>query len=595
MTLATRLGREWRYLGGLFRTLWRIRSIDARLANLVCDDLEAAMDRWPARLAITFEGASLTYAQLEDRANRYAHWAVAQGLGRGEAVAIFLPNRLDYLAIWFGLAKVGVVGALINNQLAGQPLAHCLNISGARHCLVDEETAPVLAAARGFLAESVAEWSLAAPAGEQQDLAAAVALLPATRPGGLVRAGMTARDTALFIYTSGSTGLPKAARITHMRAQLYMRAFAGSTGARADDRIYVTLPLYHATGGLCATGAALLNGACVVLRRRFSASQFWPEIAAEGATMFAYIGELCRYLIDQAPLPGAAPHALRLAFGNGLRADVWRVLEERFPVPRVLEFYGSTEGNVSMFNFDGRRGAIGRVPAWLSSQFNIALVRFDTDTEAPVRGEGGFCLRAPFGEAGECLGRIGGDARGAYTGYLDRAASEKAVLRDVFRKGDRWFRTGDLLRQDRDGYFYFVDRVGDTFRWKGENVSTGEVTERIVEAPGVKAAIVYGVTVGALEGRAGMAALVVGEDFDLAAFAAHVQAGLPPYARPLFVRLLPYLETTGTFKPRKVDLVAQGFDPAKVSGDLYVRAPAQGFTPMTPELYARIVGGEVRL
>jgi fatty-acyl-CoA synthase len=595
MSLGARLRREWRYLGGLLRTLRRIRSIDARSANLVCDDLEAAMDRWPARQAITFEGAALTYAGLEALANRYAHWAVAQGLGRGEAVAIFLPNRLDYLAIWFGLAKVGVVGALINNQLAGQPLAHCLNISGARHCLVDEETAPVLAAARGFLAPGVAEWSLAETGGEQHDLAATIAALPATRPDRAVRAGMTARDTALFIYTSGSTGLPKAAGITHMRAQLYLRAFAGSTGSRADDRVYVTLPLYHATGGLCATGAALLNGACVILRRRFSASRFWPEIAAEGATMFVYIGELCRYLIDQAPPPGEPPHKLRLAFGNGLRPDVWRILEERFAVPRVLEFYGSTEGNVSMFNFDGKQGAIGRVPAWLASQFNIALVRFDIDTETPARGPDGFCLRAPLGEAGECLGKIGGDARGAYTGYVDRAASEKAVLRDVFRKGDRWFRTGDLLRQDKDGYFYFVDRVGDTYRWKGENVSTGEVMERILEAPGVRQANVYGVTVGALEGRAGMAALVVGEDFDLAAFNAHVQAALPPYARPLFIRLLSHLETTGTFKPRKVDLVAQGFDPAKVPADLYFRAPDQAFTPMTPELYGRIVGGEVRV
>ena len=333
----------------------------------------------------------------------------------------------------------------------------------------------------------------------------------------------------------------------------------------------------------------------MILRRRFSASHFWPEIAAGGATMFVYIGELCRYLVDQPAGPHERDHKLRLAVGNGLHADVWRVLEDRFAVPRVLEFYGSTEGNVSMFNFDGQLGAIGRVPLWLAGAFNVALVRFDVDTGLDVRGADGFCVRAPIGEAGECLGQIHGGARTSYSGYVDRSASEKAVLTDVFKRGDRWFRTGDLMRQDKDGYYYFVDRVGDTFRWKGENVSTGEVTEHLLAAPGVREANVYGVAVGKMEGRAGMAALVVDEGFDLKAFDAHVRAALPSYAQPLFIRLMPRLETTGTFKPRKVDLVAQGFDPAKVATDLFFRDPAHGFVPITADLHARIVAGAVRV
>jgi fatty-acyl-CoA synthase len=247
-----------------------------------------------------------------------------------------------------------------------------------------------------------------------------------------------------------------------------------------------------------------------------------------------------------------------------------------------------------MFNFDGRRGAIGRMPGYLKGLFNIRLVRFDVETEQPVRGSDGFCIEAAVDEAGECLGRIDDDARTSYTGYADKAASEKKVAHDVFKTGDRWFRTGDLLRKDADGYFFFVDRVGDTFRWKGENVSTGEVSERLLRTPGVEEANVYGVTVGNLDGRAGMAGIVTAPGFDLRTFGDRVSKDLPPYAQPLFLRLLPAIETTGTFKYRKLDLVADGFDPAKVK-DLYFRDPDKGFVPLTQPLYEQILSGDMRV
>lgn len=595
MRLLDRLKCEWRFLQGLMRTLGRVRSIAAESTNLICDDLEAAVDRWRGRCAMTFEGATLTYGELDTMANRYAHWAQEQGIHRGDVVALFMPNRLEYLPIWFGLSKVGVATALINNQLAGQTLAHCLNISGARHCLVDADTWPAFEAARSLLGHDMQEWTLAEAHSGQRDLAQAMKGVSNLRPDKSARDGMTARDTALFIFTSGTTGLPKAARITHMRAQLYMRGFAGATDATAEDRIYVTLPLYHATGGLCGVGAALLNGGSVALKRKFSATHFWRDIVEQGCTQFVYIGELCRYLSHLPVTPEETQHKLRLAFGNGLRPDVWDQMVDRFKVPNVLEFYGSTEGNVSMFNFDGRRGAIGRAPKYLRGAFNIRLIRFDVEQEAPIRGADGFCIEAPAGETGECLGQIHDDARTSYSGYADKAASEKKILRDVFAKGDKWFRTGDLMTQDRDGYFYFVDRVGDTFRWKGENVSTGEVSERLLGAPGVGEANVYGVTVGQLEGRAGMVGLVVKPGFDLKAFADYVTQALPAYEQPLFVRLLPAIETTGTFKYRKVDLVAEGFDPAKVREALYVRDGAKGYVPITAEVFAEIQSGTLRL
>jgi fatty-acyl-CoA synthase len=591
MRLKARLKREWRFLRGLNRTLKRVKSVAADSDNLICDDLEAAAARWRNRPAISFEGRTLTYGELDAMANRFAHWANSLNLRRGQTVALFMPNRLEYFAIWYGLSKIGVVTALINNQLSGLPLAHCLNICGAQHVVLDSETALAFEAARPLLERPLQQWILGVAHADQRDLVQALKSCSQLSPDRSFRTDLTARETALFIFTSGTTGMPKAARITHMRAQLYMRGFAGATDARETDRVYVALPLYHATGGLCALGAALLNGGSVVLKRKFSASHFWDDVVQEGCTMFVYIGELCRYLVNQPPTDAETRHKVRLAFGNGLRPDIWPVMKQRFRIPEILEFYGSTEGNVSMFNFDGREGAVGRAPKWLRSKFNVRVIAFDVEAEKPIRGAAGFCIECTSGQVGECIGRIGSEARVAYAGYVDKAASEKKVLHDVFEKGDAWFATGDLMRMDADGYLNFVDRIGDTFRWKGENVSTNEVAERLQAAPGVLQANVYGVEVEGAEGRAGMAALVVDPAFDIKALSEHVGRELPGFAQPLFVRILPAIETTGTFKMRKMDLVADGYDPGKVRGPLYFHDPRRGYVKITRAVYERIASG----
>jgi fatty-acyl-CoA synthase len=595
MPLKARLQREWRFLRGLNRTLGRVKSIASDSPNLICDDLQAAVETWRDRPALTFEGRTVTYAELDGIANRFAHWGKGLNLRRGQTVALFMPNRLEYFCVWYGLSKIGVVTALINNQLSGLPLAHCLNISGAAHVIVDAETSPVFEAARPLLEKPPQQWVLGRAHGDQRDLVQALKSCSQLPPDRIVREDMRAKETALLIFTSGTTGMPKAARITHVRAQLYMRGFAGSTGAKPSDRIYVALPLYHATGGLCALGAALLNGGSVVLKRKFSASHFWPDVVAEGCTMFVYIGELCRYLVNHEPTSEETRHKIRLAFGNGLRPDIWPTMKQRFRIPEILEFYGSTEGNVSLFNFDGREGAVGRVPKWLRKRFNVRVIQFDVETEKPMRGTDGFCIECGPGQVGECIGRIGGDARAEFAGYVDKAASEKKVLRDVFEKGDAWFATGDLMRSDSDGYLYFIDRIGDTFRWKGENVSTNEVAERLQAAVGVKEANVYGVAVDGADGRAGMAGLVVDAEFDIKAFGEHVARELPSYAQPLFVRILPAIETTGTFKVRKMDLVADGYDPAKIKGPLYFHDPKRGYVKVTKSVFEKIATGGVKV
>lgn len=598
MKLKARIAREIRFFKGLSRTLKWVKPIAPDSKDLVCDDLEAAVDAHRDRPAITFEGKTLTYGEMDALANRYAHWAKEQGVTRGQTVALFMPNRAEYLPIWYGLTKVGVATALINNNLTGAQLAHCLNISGALHCLVDAETSPAFEAVAGQLTKHVAQWTLGPVTPGRHDLTTALKSCSSLRPDRLTARGdLRAKDTALWIYTSGTTGLPKAARINHMRAQLYMRGFAGATGTVETDRIYQVLPLYHATGGLCGMGAALLTGGSIVLRKKFSTTHFWKDVHDEGCTMFVYIGELCRYLVNAPADPLERDHRLRLAFGNGLRADVWEQMVERFAIGGVMEFYGSTEGNVSMFNFDGHVGAIGRLPKWLKKRVNARLVQFDVETEQPVRDARGFCIECGPGQIGECIGKIDtSDPRTNFSGYADKAATEKKVLHDVFEAGDAWFRTGDLMRQDEEGYFYFVDRIGDTYRWKGENVSTGEVADRLAEAPGVLEANVYGVTVPGQDGRAGMVALTVDDAFDLADFHAHVEKELPPYSQPLFLRLQRQIETTGTFKYRKVDLVTDGFDPARVRDPLYFRNPQKkAWTKISKAAFDKINEGGFRL
>jgi fatty-acyl-CoA synthase len=594
-----RIAREIRFLDGLARTLLSVRAIKPDADVLICDDWEKAIDRFADHTALVFEGERYTYRQLDALANRFAAWADARGLKPGDTVALLLPNRAEYIPAWMGLTKLGVAVALINNNLTGAALAHCLSISNADHVITDSDGLTGVETIRAGLARPLTYWVIDtdfAPAPDRRALDLKEPKLAPERPPRARRTGLKSRDIALYIYTSGTTGMPKAAKITHMRAQLYMRSFAAATKATAEDVVYCALPLYHATGGLCGAAVALFNGGTLVLKRKFSASHFWEDIVAHGCTMFVYIGELCRYLVNQPPGKLDRAHRLKLAFGNGLRPDVWEEFQARFGVGRIMEFYGSTEGNVSMFNFDGKPGAIGRVPPYLRGNFAVRLVKFDIEAEAPVRGEDGLCIPCEPGEVGEAVGLIKDDARHNYTGYADKAASERKILRDVAEHGDSWFRTGDLMRQDEDGYFYFVDRIGDTFRWKGENVSTTEVAEAIARYPGVNEANVYGVKIDKLDGRAGMAAITPGEGFNLEGLRDHLVRELPGYARPLFIRIAPAIETTGTFKYRKIDLVRDGFDPSKIEHDLYFDDPeTHAYVRLTPELYARIQAGGFKI
>lgn len=590
--------REIRFLTGGLRTLARVSRLKPGAQVNVADDLEAAVDRHAQRTAVLFEDVRWTYADLDQRANRYAAWALAQGIAPGATIALFMGNRPDYLAVWFGMAKVGVATALINSQLIGQGLAHCIDTAGVDHVIVDAPLVQGWRSALPHLKTQAKAWLSGGVADDFAPLDDHLARSSPDRPDRAARAGCRAEDLVLLIFTSGTTGLPKAARITHLRTLLTMHSFAAATGAGARDVIYAPLPLYHTVGGVCAPGIALTTGGAIVLRRQFSVTAFWSDCVRYDATLFQYIGELCRYLVNAPPHPEERRHRLRLAVGNGLRPDVWDRFQARFSVPRILEFYGATESNLTLFNFDGGPHAVGRAPAYMKSAVNFALIRHDPVSERPERAASGRCIACVDDEVGEAIARIDpAKAAMRFEGYSDHGATESKVLRDVFTPGDAWFRSGDLMRRDRLGYVYFVDRIGDTFRWKGENVSTTEVAGVLSSAPGVLEANVYGVEVPGCNGRAGMASLVVDQTvFDPDQTRRVVQEALPAYARPLFLRLTPAMETTATFKQKKAEAVREGFDPRVVADPILFDDPrVGGYVPLCEIRYAEVVSGAVRL
>jgi fatty-acyl-CoA synthase len=599
MGLIERIGSDYAYLTGILRSLSRITKIAKNPNRTYPQVVRKLAETYGDKIALISNRERMTYREYDRRGDQYARWAIGQGIAKGDVIALMMPNRPEFLAVWLGVTRAGGVVALLNTNLTGAALAHCVNIVSARHIIVDAALIAGFRTAEPHLAAGPLLWCHGAATEGFERIDTKVDALPNGPISGAELPHLTIEDKCLYVYTSGTTGLPKAANINHYRVQGIMAGFTGAMKMRPADRIYVCLPMYHTSGGVLGPGAALMGGASAVLREKFSASTFWDDIVRNDCTIFLYIGELCRYLLNSPPHPQENKHRIRLACGNGLRPDIWVEFQKRFRIPRILEWYAATEGNCVFLNFDGRIGAVGRIPKWIEKKFFVEIVRFDIDTEQPLRGPDGFAIRCEPGEVGEAISKIMNDPKRPsqrFEGYADPGATEKKILRDAFEKGDRWFRTGDLMRRDAAGYFYFVDRIGDTFRWKGENVATSEVQEAITSFPGIMEANVYGVQVPGAEGRAGMAALVAEGDLDLDGFGRHVTKRLAGYARPVFLRLTSAIDATSTFKQRKFDLVSQGFDPAATEDSLFFLHPVlQTYVRLTPALSGDICAGRVRL
>lgn len=557
------------------------------------------------KVFLIYEGQQWTYKETYDVVLKHATWLKQRhGVKPKEIVAMDMTNTPSFLFLWFGLWALGATPAFLNYNLEGERLVYCVNASTAALLLIEDEVKHVLDDEKTKTAledggkRRVVIWD--------SHTIAAVLTWGAERPADSERQGVLLPDPAMLIYTSGTTGMPKPAVVSWHKIN-YSTGFSSRwMGMTKSDRFYTSMPLYHSSAAILGVNNVLLTGCTLVLGHKFSIKKTLPELIASKATIFQYVGETCRYLLTAPPSPDDKKHSLRLAFGNGLRPDVWRDFKERFNIPVIAEFYASTEGMSGSWHMQHGEfgiGAIGRngPVTNFALRGGTKLVKLDYDTELPARHpETGFCTEVAVNEPGELIWKLdSNDIQSRFQGYFgqEKSSNEK-VLRDVFSKGDAWFRTGDLQRRDQDGLWYFMDRIGDTFRWKSENVSTAEVASILGAHPGVPDCAVYGVALPKHDGKAGCAAVVLGDGWDaqrLMASLEDVLAALPRFARPVFVRVVRELEKTGNNKIVKRALQEEGVEGGAVEGVWWCPKQGGGYVPFGVEDWGRLGLGGVKL
>ena len=589
-----RIKNEYIYISTFGRIFKALKSIESKPDKIIPLQIAEFAKKTPDAIAIYYEDKEITYRDLIDRSNKYAQWFLNNNLSKGDVVALMMENRPEFLACWIGITQAGGTVALINTNLSGQPLDYSLGISQASNLILGSELSENFSTTSDETKSNFKTWTQGDfnDSNYLEDLDKYLNDLSADKPE--VDYKITNDDDALYIYTSGTTGNPKAATISHKRLRLMMMGFKGAIQPNKNDRVYNVLPLYHSAGGVIAVGLALTSGASLVLKRKFSVNEFWDDVYKYKVTIFQYIGELCRYLLNAPFHKHEKDHNLRMVSGNGLRPDIWDDFKKRFNIKNILEFYGATEGNVSLMNYDGKSGAIGRIPKYMQKILNVHIIKFDVEKEEPIRDENGFCIPCDVNEIGEAIGEI--VLPGSFEGYVDKDATRKKILVDVFTKGDQYFRSGDLLSKDELGYVYFVDRIGDTFRWKGENVATSEVAEAFAGFDGILEANVYGVSIPGSDGKAGMAALSTDREINLENLYQSLSSSLPSYAQPLFLRIKKEIEITGTFKHRKVELVKDGYNPEEIKEPMYFcDHKTQTYLPLDQQLFDKIQNKELKL
>ncbi|XP_022110822.1 very long-chain acyl-CoA synthetase-like [Acanthaster planci] len=574
----------------------------------LCDFFEEHARNTPDKILVLYKDEVLTYGELDRQANQLAHFVQrSQVAARMDTVAIFMLNEPSFVVSWLAFTKLGLRIALLNYNLRGDVLLHCIKACNVKAIACSKD--PLLLEALGSIkheldALGTVVWVPGGP--EVRDETLAHGLIPAdTRDESCApipptsRRQIASRNTALYIFTSGTTGVPKPAKVTHYRIMISSYASRPSVAFGPDDVIYCTLPLYHTAAFVISFAGMVRVGGRIVLSN-FSARRFWDDVRKYKATVIPYIGELCRYLLAQPPRmdDGKYSHKIRYALGNGMAADIWEEFQKRFNIKHIHEFYGSTEGTYSFVNLDGKVGSVGRYPPVLAALTDVVVrVQCDMETAEPLRGSNGLCLLAPKGQTGLMLFRLNETMR--FDGYQgDESVNQKKLVRNVKKHGDVFFNTGDLMLLDKDYYLYFKDRLGDTFRWKGENVATTEVAQVLNLFVSVEDTNVYGVQVPGNDGKAGMAAINLkqGHQLDPKGFYDHVVRSLPLYACPKFLRIMKEMEITGTFKHKKTDLAREGFDPNVISDPLFfMDVEKKTYAPLDKDAMRRIVFGKARL
>ncbi len=561
---------------------------------------EKAVKRNPLGLALVFEDQKFSYQALNEWANQIGHYYLSIGAKKGDVITVMIENRPELVATVIALAKIGVTTALVNTSQVGKVLAHSINLVNPIAVIVGEECRAVVDEIRQdlnvptdrfywFADQETQKEAAHAPKGfsnlaEKIDTFAKFNT-PTTN-------SVIGKDGLFYIYTSGTTGLPKAVIFTHSRWTLAYGTYGHVLNLGPDDVMYVTLPLYHATGIVVCWCGVIAGAGTLALRRKYSSSAFWKDVQKFDASAIGYVGELCRYLMDAPPSELEKGHRVTKMIGNGMRPNIWDKFKQRFGIEEILELYASSEGNVgfsNVFNFDNTVGF---------SPTPYAIIQFDKEKNAPIHDDEGHCIKVKKGEVGLLIGKI--TRRSPFDGYTDPEKNKSVILKGVFKSGDAYFNTGDLVRDIGFRHAQFVDRLGDTFRWKGENVSTTEVENMVCEYDKITEAVVYGVEIPNTNGRAGMAAITLTDGAelntqDLAQMFATFKKCLPAYAVPVFLRIQKQVETTGTFKYQKSKLKEQAFDPAKTSERLLVLLPnSSAYTDITQEVFDNIQAYQYR-
>jgi citronellyl-CoA synthetase len=561
---------------------------------------EKAVRANPYGIALYYQDSEFTYAQFNEWANQIAHHFLARGLQKGDVVALLIENRPELLVTVIAMAKIGVTCALVNTSQTGKVLTHSINLVKPRAVIVGEEMRACLddilpdlnidtKNRYWFADQDTRKQAGQAPAG-YTNLADTIASLPRFNPP--TTNSVFYGDGLFYIYTSGTTGLPKAVIFTHGRWMKSYGTFGHLMNLGQDDVMYVTLPFYHATGMVVCWSCVIAGHGGLAIRRKFSASQFWPDVQRYNASAIGYVGELCRYLMEVKAAPADSQHRVTKMIGNGMRPNIWGKFKDRFGVKEVFELYASSEGNVgfsNIFNFDNTVGF---------SPTPYAIVKYDREQNQPILDANGFMLKVATGESGLLIGEI--TKRAPFDGYTDPEKNKAVIFKNVFKQGDSYFNTGDLVRDIGFRHAQFVDRLGDTFRWKGENVSTTEVENLVSEHPKISEAVVYGVEIPNTNGRAGMCAITPHEGHEIAEqdhehLLSFFKQSMPAYAIPVFLRVQKQMETTGTFKYQKNNLKKEAFDPAQTDEPLLVWLPSTNtYTLVTAEIHSNIQAGKYR-
>ncbi|CAL4091093.1 unnamed protein product [Meganyctiphanes norvegica] len=556
----------------------------------------------PEKTAIIFDDQHWTFRKLDECSNRVGHFLLSNGIKKGDTIALFMEARPEYVAIWLGCTKIGVSCALINCNLKQSPLIHSISIANAVALIAGEELQEAVSQISDEL-KDLPIW--VSGCGKNQTMfkewLSLDVLLESSSTEALPKKLTSAvgfSDRLLYIYTSGTTGMPKAAIINNGRFLGIAAGLHCFFGYERQDIFYIPLPLYHSTAGIYGMGQALVYGNTVVIRKKFSASQYWTEAKKHGCTAGLYIGEICRFLLNTPPKPEDKTHKMKKMVGVGLRPQIWEEFTERFNIPKVFESYGSTEGNIGLGNIEGVPGKIGFIFRLVPGLMPYKIIKVDKETNEPIRDKSGLCILCKPGEPGEIVGLISKrDPLRKFHGYADKKATEKKIIENVLKKGDCAYASGDIIEFDELGYCIFKDRTGDTFRWRGENVSTQEVEDVVSRKVGGKDVAVFGVEVPSAEGKAGMAVITdPTRSVDLNNLLEELKVFLPSYARPVFIRLTKEIDMTGTLKIKKTTLQKQGYDLSQIDDPLYFLDSKQNqYLALTPELHQRLLQGKTGL